>query len=112
MPYRYFPIEFSSYEDYVEYLKEKGFAIEAPEEIYITYKGYGVFDDDAATERTSDSQIEYVRKDAFINKKDLVTKIEGLKRQYPEFAPTYFFNIILDLLNTTEVTEENNSYKE
>ena len=31
MPYRYFPIEFSSYEDYVECLKEKGFAIEAPE---------------------------------------------------------------------------------
>lgn len=32
MAYRYFPIEFSSYEDYVKYLKEKGFAIEAPEE--------------------------------------------------------------------------------
>ncbi len=28
MPYRYFPIEFSSYEDYVKYLKERGFAIE------------------------------------------------------------------------------------
>ena len=28
MPYRYFPIDFSSYEDYVKYLKEKGFAIE------------------------------------------------------------------------------------
>ena len=28
MPYRYFPIEFSSYEDYVKYLKEKGLAIE------------------------------------------------------------------------------------
>ena len=28
MPYKYFPIEFSSYEDYVKYLKEKGFAIE------------------------------------------------------------------------------------
>ncbi len=27
MPYRYFPIEFSSYEDYVKYLKEKGFAV-------------------------------------------------------------------------------------
>ena len=32
MPYRYFPIEFSSYEDYVKYLKEKGFAIEVTEE--------------------------------------------------------------------------------
>ena len=28
MPYVYFPIEFSSYEDYVKYLKEKGFAVE------------------------------------------------------------------------------------
>lgn len=26
MTYRYFPIEFSSYEDYVKYLKEKGLA--------------------------------------------------------------------------------------
>lgn len=33
MPYKYFPIEFSSYEDYVKYLKEKGFAIEVPEGI-------------------------------------------------------------------------------
>ena len=29
MYYKYFPIEFSSYEDYVEYLKEKGLAIDA-----------------------------------------------------------------------------------
>lgn len=28
MSYKYFPIEFSSYEDYVKYLKEKGFTIE------------------------------------------------------------------------------------
>jgi len=28
MPYKYFPIEFSSFEDYVKYLKEKSFAIE------------------------------------------------------------------------------------
>lgn len=28
MSYRYFPIEFSSYEDYIKYLKEKGLAIE------------------------------------------------------------------------------------
>ena len=34
MSYRYFPIEFSSYEDYVKYLKEKGFVIEAPDGIY------------------------------------------------------------------------------
>lgn len=31
MTYRYFPIDFSSYEDYVKYLKEKGFAIEVNE---------------------------------------------------------------------------------
>ena len=28
MTYRYFPIDFSSYEDYVKYLKKEGFAIE------------------------------------------------------------------------------------
>ncbi len=33
MSYRYFPIEFSSYEDYVKYLKEKGFALEVTEEL-------------------------------------------------------------------------------
>lgn len=31
MSCKYFPIEFSSYEDYVKYLKEKGFAIEVTE---------------------------------------------------------------------------------
>ena len=31
MAYRYFPIDFSSYEDYVKHLKEKGFAIEITE---------------------------------------------------------------------------------
>lgn len=34
MAYRYFPIEFSSYEDYVKYLKEKGLALEAPDGMY------------------------------------------------------------------------------
>lgn len=32
MFYKYFPIEFSSYEEYVNYLKEKGFAVDAMEE--------------------------------------------------------------------------------
>lgn len=32
MTYKYFPIDFSSYEDYVKYLKEKGLAIEVSEE--------------------------------------------------------------------------------
>lgn len=32
MCYEYFPIGFSSYEEYVNYLKEKGFAIEVPED--------------------------------------------------------------------------------
>lgn len=31
MFYKYFHIEFSSYKDYVKYLKEKGFAIEVTE---------------------------------------------------------------------------------
>ncbi len=39
MPYKYFPSEFSSYEDYIKYLKEKGFAIEAPEGMYKTALG-------------------------------------------------------------------------
>jgi hypothetical protein len=29
MTYRYFPVDFSSYEDYVKYLKEEGLAIDA-----------------------------------------------------------------------------------
>ncbi len=29
MTYRYFPVDFSSYEEYVKYLKEEGLAIEA-----------------------------------------------------------------------------------
>lgn len=29
MTYRYFPVNFSSYEDYVKYLKEEGLAIDA-----------------------------------------------------------------------------------
>ena len=39
---------------------------EAPEKLYITYRGYGVFDEDSTVERTKDSQTEYIRKDAFI----------------------------------------------
>ena len=31
MSYKYFPNEFSSYEDYIKYLKEKGLALEVPE---------------------------------------------------------------------------------
>ena len=34
MSYKYFPIEFSSYEDYIKYLKERGFALEVTEEMY------------------------------------------------------------------------------
>ena len=41
---------------------------EAPEKLYITYKGYGAFDEDSTVERTKDSQIEYTRTDAFIKK--------------------------------------------
>ena len=43
-------------------------AKEAPEKLYITYKGYGVFDEDSTVERTKDSQTEYIRTDAFIEK--------------------------------------------
>lgn len=32
MPYRYFPIEFSSYEEYVDYLIQKELAIAVTEE--------------------------------------------------------------------------------
>ena len=41
---------------------------EAPNKLYITYKGYGVFDEDSTVERTKDSQTEYTRTDAFIEK--------------------------------------------
>lgn len=43
-------------------------ANEAPEKLYISYKGYGVFSEDGSTERTKTSQIEYIRADAFIEK--------------------------------------------
>lgn len=36
MSWEYYPKEFSSYEEYVKYLKEKGLALEAPEGIYKT----------------------------------------------------------------------------
>lgn len=36
MSWEYYPKEFSCYEEYVKYLKEKGFALEAPEGIYKT----------------------------------------------------------------------------
>lgn len=32
--WEYYPKEFSSYEEYVKYLKEKGLALEAPEGMY------------------------------------------------------------------------------
>ena len=41
---------------------------EAPEKLYISYEGYGVFGEDGSTERTKISQIEYTRTDAFIEK--------------------------------------------
>lgn len=41
---------------------------EAPEKLYITYKGYGVFDEDSTVERTKDSQTEYTRTDVLIEK--------------------------------------------
>lgn len=41
---------------------------EAPNKLYITYKGYGVFDEDSTVERTKDSQTEYTRTDALIEK--------------------------------------------
>ena len=34
MSWDYYPKEFSSYEEYVKYLKEKGFALEAPDGMY------------------------------------------------------------------------------
>lgn len=40
----------------------------APEKLYISYKGYGVFGNDGSTERIRNSQIEYTRTDVFIEK--------------------------------------------
>ena len=66
MPYKYFPIEFSSYEDYVKYLKEKGFALEAPEKIYID-DPTGEFNNHWNTYKNNDS-VEYIRTDTVIHK--------------------------------------------
>ncbi len=49
---------------------------EAPEKLYISYKGYGVFGNDGSTERIRNSQIEYTHTDAFIEK-----AVEWLKEQ-------------------------------
>ena len=43
-------------------------AKEAPEKLYITYNGYGVFEEDPTVERTKDSQTEYTRTDAVIER--------------------------------------------
>ena len=39
MSWKYYPKEFSSYEEYVKYLKEKGLALESPEGMYNTKTG-------------------------------------------------------------------------
>ena len=41
---------------------------EAQEKLYITYNGYGVFDEDSTVERTKDSQTEYTRTDVLIER--------------------------------------------
>ena len=42
-------------------------ANEAPENIYVNYKGFGIFDEPVSIKMQA-SQIEYVRKDAFVEK--------------------------------------------
>jgi hypothetical protein len=63
---------------------------EAPEKLYITYKGYGVFDEDSTVERTKDSQTEYIRKDAFIKK-----ACKFLNKELPitDLSPSNMFDI-------------------
>lgn len=41
--------------------------VEAPETIFVNYRGFGVFDEPIGIKMQA-SQIEYVRKDAFIEK--------------------------------------------
>ena len=41
---------------------------EVPEKLYISYMGYGCFNDDSSTTRINKSQTEYTRTDAFIEK--------------------------------------------
>lgn len=66
-------------------------ANEAPEKLYITYKGYGVFDEDSTVERTKDSQTEYIRKDASIEKafewirKEIRPYYSDVKYKYEDF---------------------------
>lgn len=64
---------------------------EAPNKLYITYKGYGVFDEDSTVERTKDSQTEYTRTDAFIEKafkwicKEIRPYYSEVKYKYEDF---------------------------
>lgn len=41
--------------------------MEAPDKIYVNYRGFGVFDEPVSI-KMQVSQIEYIRKDAFIEK--------------------------------------------
>lgn len=58
-------------------------ANEAPKKIYTRYMGYGVFDN-PITIRTKVSQIEYIRKDAFIKK-----AIEFIQKHTSEIYSDY-----------------------
>lgn len=63
---------------------------EAPNKLYITYKGYGVFAEDSTVERTKDSQTEYTRTDAFIEE-----ACEFLNKELPitDLSPSNMLDI-------------------
>lgn len=66
----YYPKEFSSYEEYIKYLKEQGLAIEAPQGLAIEApkKIYLQEPTKVRTEKLYNNDVEYVQTDVFIEK--------------------------------------------
>lgn len=65
MSWNFYPEDrFSSYDDYVKYLKERGFALEAPNKIYVEVCEDGIF---AFPEPPFKESVEYIRKDLVID---------------------------------------------
>lgn len=61
-------------------------SMETPKNVFIEYKGYGVFDEGSTT-KTSDQQIEYINKDIFIKSTcDAYCKVCG---HYSHTVPTH-----------------------
>ena len=76
-------------------------ANEAPEKIYTNYIGYGLFDE-PTTMRVKESQIEYVRRDAFIEKvcKGIEHLLSGYIIRNFHFGDSYEMDTFIEDIKT------------